>query len=105
MTQIATYAQNAAVSAVTNHSNYTRYVYAFPYNNVCGWAGSSYVGGNPSQSWINGNSLDFHIINNELGHAFGFWLSHRLVCGAPATIGSNGTVLEYVDILDELDQR
>jgi hypothetical protein len=48
--QIATDAQNAAVAAGTNLSNYTRYVYVLPLNSACGWAGSSYVGGNPSQS-------------------------------------------------------
>ena len=100
MSQIATDAQNAAVAAGTNLSSYTRYVYAFPYNGACGWAGASYVGGNPSQSWINGNSLDLHIIDHELGHAFGLWHSHLLDCGTTATIGSNCTVSEYGDLLD-----
>jgi hypothetical protein len=89
LTQIASDAQSAAAAAGVNLSNYSRYVYAFPYNNVCGWAGSSYVGGNPSQSWINGNSLDFHIVDHELGHAFGLWHSHLLDCGSAATIGTN----------------
>ena len=98
--QIATDAQNAAVAAGTNLSNYTRYVYAFPYNRVCGWAGASYVGGNPSQSWINESILDFHIIDHELGHAFGLWHSHLLDCGTTATICSSGTIVEYGDLLD-----
>jgi hypothetical protein len=100
MTQIATDAQNAAIAAGANLSSYTRYVYAFPYNAACGWAGSSYVGGNPSQSWINGSSLDFHTIDHELGHAFGLWHSHLLDCGTAATIGSNCNVTEYGDLLD-----
>ena len=102
MSQIATDAQNAAVAAGTNLSNYTRYVYAFPTNSACGWAGSSYVGGNPSQSWINGSSLDIHIIDHELGHAFGLWHSHSLDCGTTATICSSGTVVEYGDRLDTM---
>jgi Gametolysin peptidase M11/NPCBM-associated, NEW3 domain of alpha-galactosidase len=100
MSQIATDAQNASAAAGTNLSNYTRYVYVFPYNSVCGWAGSSYVGGNPSQSWINDNNLDIHVIDHELGHAFGLWHSHLLDCGTNATIGSSCPVVEYGDLLD-----
>ena len=100
MSQIAIDAQNAAVAAGTNLSSYTRYVYAFPTNTACGFAGSSYVGGNPSQNWINGSSLDIHIINHELGHAFGLWHSHSLDCGTSATICPSGTIVEYGDRLD-----
>jgi hypothetical protein len=102
LSQMATDAQNAAVAAGTNLSTYTRYVYAFPQNNACGFAGASYVGGNPSQSWINGNSLDIHTIDHELGHAFGLWHSHLFDCGTTATIGSNCAVDEYGDILDTM---
>lgn len=100
LSQIATDAQNAAVAAGTNLSNYTRYVYMFPQNNACGFAGSSYVGGNPSQSWINGSSLTIDVLNHELGHSFGLWHSHSLDCGTSATICSSGTVVEYGDRLD-----
>jgi hypothetical protein len=102
ISQIATDAQNAAIAAGVNLSNYTRYVYAFPWNAACGFAGASNVGGNPSQSWINGNSLDLHTIDHELGHAFGLWHSHLLDCGTGATIGSNCTVNEYGDIVDTM---
>ncbi len=102
ISQIAADAQSAATAAGVNLSNYTRYVYAFPYSTACGWAGSSNVGGNPSQSWINDNSLDIHIIDHELGHAFGLWHSHSLDCGTSATICSSGTVAEYGDRLDTM---
>ena len=103
MSQIATDAQNAATAAGTNLSLYTRYVYVFPPNSACGWAGSSYVGGNPSQSWIN-DSLDAHTTDHELGHAFGLWHSHSLDCGTNAAVCSGGTVVEYGDVLDTMGQ-
>src|SRR5205823_3526750 len=64
--QIATAAQNAAVAAGANLSNYTRYVYGFPQNNACGFAGASYIGGNPSQSWLNGDPMA-STVAHELG--------------------------------------
>jgi hypothetical protein len=102
LSQMATDAQNAAVAAGLQLSSYTRYVYAFPQNNACGFAGSSYVGGNPSQSWINGNTLDIHVLDHELGHGLGLWHAHSLDCGTSATICSNGTVVEYGDLLDTM---
>ena len=102
LVQIATDAQSAATAAGVNLANYTRYVYAFPQNNSCGFAGSSYVGGNPSQNWINGNSLDIHVIDHELGHGFGLWHAHSLDCGTSTSICSNGTVVEYGDLVDSM---
>src|SRR2546422_7798516 len=62
--QIATDANNAATAAGVNLSNYTRYVYFFPYNSVCPFAGASTVGGNPSQTWIDGTP-DIHVLDHE----------------------------------------
>jgi M6 family metalloprotease-like protein len=104
--QIGTDAQNAAVAAGANLSNYTRFVYAFPLDNACGFGGASDVGGNPSQSWINGTtgpggtSLNVQVITHELGHAFGLLHSHLLDCGTTATICPSGNIVEYGDLLD-----
>lgn len=97
--QIATDANNAATAAGVNLSSYTRYVYFFPHDSACPFAGASNVGGNPSQSWING-TVDQHVLDHELGHAFGLWHSHALDCGTSATICSNGTSIEYGDLMD-----
>src|SRR5205823_3821194 len=90
---------NAATANGINLSNYTRYVYLFPLDNACGFAGASTVGGNPSQSWLNG-TLDPHVVDHEFGHSLGLWHSHLLDCGTSAIICSNGTSVEYGDQMD-----
>jgi hypothetical protein len=79
-------------------SDFKRKIYAFPQTG-CGWWGLSSVGGNPSQSWING-TLDLGVTAHELGHGLGLWHSHSLDCGTTAVIGTNCSINEYGDIVD-----
>jgi M6 family metalloprotease-like protein len=107
LANIASAAQTAAVNDGVVLANYNRYVYAFPQDNACGFGGASNVGGNPSQSWINGidiatGTISTHIIDHELGHAFGLWHAHSLDCGTCCTICTTGTVVEYGDPLDTM---
>jgi Gametolysin peptidase M11 len=101
ISSIANDAQAAASAAGVDMSAYAHYIYMFPQDNNCGWAGASNIGGDPSQNWING-SLQTHILVHEFGHALGLWHSHLLDCGTTATIGSNCSVIEYGDILDTM---
>jgi len=99
--QMATDAKTAATAAGINVSNYSHFVYIFPNDNACTFAGLSDIGGSPSNSWINGFPA-MHTLQHELGHAFGLFHSHSLNCGATSTICSNGSVVEYGDEMDTM---
>ena len=101
---MATYAQNFAISNGYKLANYTRQVYMFPQISACsgeGFGGTSTVGGNPSQTWLNGGTT-LQLLDHEMGHAFGLWHSHLLDCGTSASICTNGTVVEYGDLVDTM---
>jgi M6 family metalloprotease-like protein len=104
--QIATDANNAATASGVNLSAYTRFVYVFPYNSICAWADTATIGGNPSQSWVNGggtttNKLDLGTFDHAIGHNFGLYHSHGLDCGA-VTLSGQCTVWEYFDVMDTM---
>src|SRR5882724_11434620 len=95
VSDIATAAKQAATAAGVNLGNYTHYVYAYPVNSACGISGQSTIGGQPSETWINGD-LSAHTLAHELGHSFGLYHSHALDCGA-TVLGTSCSVAEYGD--------
>jgi hypothetical protein len=96
---IETYALQAAQAAGYVPGNYAHHVYGFPQTSACAWWGLSNVGGNPSNSWING-SYQLKVVGHELGHAFGLYHSHSLSCGTAVYATSGCTSTEYGDTVD-----
>jgi M6 family metalloprotease-like protein len=98
---IKSYADQAATAAGVDRTPYARRIYVFPSTTQCPWAGVSTVGGNPSNSWINGQADNFLVINHELGHGFGLYHSHGLRC-QPGAVGTSCSSVEYGDFADTM---
>ena len=96
-TSLASQAQQAAQAAGWMPTNYQRLIYAFP-QNACGFGGASFIGGSPSQAWLNGD-ISLRIAGHEFGHGLGLWHSHSMDCG-DVSLGSTCTTQEYGDTLD-----
>jgi hypothetical protein len=93
---IASEAQALAVAAGYQSSQYQfqKYVYLFPSNSSCGWAGLGDVGG--PDAWSNGvNAL--WVIGHELGHTMGHGHDNSLVNCNGVVIGPDCVNSQYGD--------
>ena len=54
--RIADRGDSAAIAAGINLTSYTRHVYLFPRNSGSSLYGAGTMGGNPSQTWLNGQT-------------------------------------------------
>jgi hypothetical protein len=92
---MATEGQALATKAGYNLSSYQKFLYVFPSNGSCGWAGLADVSG--PDAWINGyNAL--WVMGHELGHTVGHGHDNSLVsCGSGVVIGPNCANSQYGD--------
>lgn len=96
---IASHARQAAAAAGADLASYRRLVYLFPNTPACAWSGAGSVGGDPSQSWINGH-FRLDVVGHELGHNLGLYHAHSLGCSDGSVVGAGCTALEYGDGVD-----
>lgn len=80
--------------------NYNRYIFIFPDNSSCDWAGLGEVGGTPTMMWSNGSNDD-RLFSHELGHNVGVGHASYRDCGTSVIKNySNCSTSEYGDIYD-----
>ncbi len=97
---IANAAKLSAAAVGVDLSVYNRIIYIHPPISTCGWSGVGTLGGNPSESWINGG-LGIKVISHELGHNFGLQHSHSLDCDL-SPLGTTCVTMDYGDVADTM---
>lgn len=104
---IAGWAKLFALSEGVDISAYSRFVYFFPYTDLCPFKGRSMCTGcSPSDTFING-TLNVHadqglrIVSHELGHSLGLFHSKLLECYICTSNGCSWMVLgDVCDVLE-----
>ena len=102
---LASYAQQAAITAGYVLGNYDHFVYVFPHWAACAWAGMGQIGGSPTEAWINppATSLPMASFAHEMGHNLGLYHAHSLSCTGGVPIAATGcTSNEYGDGFDTM---
>jgi len=88
---LATAAQAAAKQAGFDPSTYSRFIYVFPAESSCGYAGY----GSLREVYLNG-VVDPMIVSHELGHTFGLSHAHTIDCSGTCSF------VEYGDPYDTM---
>ena len=94
------WAAEARTAAGLSLSSYDHFVYLFPYQSSCGWAGLGELPG--KESWLNGYT-SVRVVAHELGHNMGLHHASSLTCtsgGQTVTKSSTCSADEYGDPFD-----
>jgi len=91
---LAAAAQAAARAAGFAVDSYSRFIYAFPFEDACGYLGY----GSLREVWLNGpQAITSRVATHELGHTFGFEHAHLHQCTAAGCVE-----VEYGDPFDTM---